>query len=152
LICLRAPGLHVWRRWNDKESSSVDGPVFGQRFTTNQHQATIIRWGAEWPYPDNWLPELFGSGAGNNHVAYSNAKFDELIKKARAEVDDKKRLAVYSEAQKLIIDEAVVVPLYNPKMYVLVKPNVRGLVITALDGHIKGDYNLHKAYIAAANN
>ena len=26
----------------------VDGPVFGQRFTTNQHQATIIRWGAEW--------------------------------------------------------------------------------------------------------
>jgi oligopeptide transport system substrate-binding protein len=36
--------------------------------------------------PDNWLPELFGSGAGNNHVGYSNAKFDELIKKARAEV------------------------------------------------------------------
>jgi oligopeptide transport system substrate-binding protein len=136
----------------DVSTEYVDSRTFGARFTGNQYQVTVQRWNADWPYPDNWLPELFGTGAGNNHVGYSSTKFDDLMKKAKAEVDDKRRLAVYSEAQKLIIDEAVVVPLYNPETYVLVKPNVRGLVITALDGPIKGDYNLHKAYIAAANN
>jgi len=79
----------------DVVTEYVDSRTFGSRFTANQYQVTVQRWSADWPYPDNWLPELFGSGAGNNHVAYSNAKFDELIKKARAEVDDKKRLAKF---------------------------------------------------------
>jgi hypothetical protein len=32
---------------------------------------------------------------------------------------------------------------------VLVKPRVKDLVITGLDGAVKGDYNFHKTYIAA---
>ncbi|HLF77001.1 MAG TPA: peptide ABC transporter substrate-binding protein, partial [Dehalococcoidia bacterium] len=134
------------------ETEYVDPRTFGQRFTSKQYQMTIQRWNADWPYPDNWLPQLFGTGAGNNLTSYSNVKFDDLIKKAKAEVDEKARLALYSQAHKQVLDDAAIVPLYNPEVYVLVKPNVKGLVITALDGGIKGDYNLQKAYIAAAAN
>ena len=127
----------------------VDSKTFGGRFTGNQHQVTIQRWSADWPYPNNWLPDQFGTNALNNHSGYSSSKFDDLVKKAAAEVDEKKRLDLYAQAQKLIIDEAVISPLYNRQTYLLVKPWVKDLIATPLDGAIKGDSNLTKTYIAA---
>ena len=127
----------------------VDPPTFGARYTQNQHQVAIVSWSADWAYPDNWLPDLFATWGLNNHANYKSAKFDELVKKAAAETDDKKRLALYDEAHKLVLDEAAISPLYNRQSYVLVKARVKNLVPTALDGEIKGDLSLAKAYIAA---
>ncbi len=135
----------------DVDFNYVEGREYGRVFTQNLHQVTIQRWSADWPYPDNWLPDLFTSGALNNHAAYSNPKFDDLMLKAAAETDNAKRLGFYDEAHKLMIDEAGIVPLYNPVTHVLVKPKVRNLVITGLDGYIKGDLNFHKAFIASGN-
>jgi oligopeptide transport system substrate-binding protein len=135
----------------DVEFNYVEGREYGRVFTQNLHQVTIQRWSADWPYPDNWLPDLFTSGALNNHAAYSNSKFDDLMRKAAAETDNARRLGLYDEAHKLMIDEAGIVPLYNPVTHVLVKPHVRNLVITGLDGYIKGDLHFHKAFIAAGN-
>jgi oligopeptide transport system substrate-binding protein len=132
----------------DVEFNYVEGREYGRVFTQNLHQVTIQRWSADWPYPDNWLPDLFTSGALNNHAQYSNAKFDDLIKKAAAETDNAKRLSLYNEAQTLMIDEAGIVPLYNPVTHVLIKPWVQNLTITGLDGYIKGDLYFDKAFIA----
>jgi oligopeptide transport system substrate-binding protein len=135
----------------DVEFNYVEGREYGRVFTQNLHQVTIQRWSADWPYPDNWLPDLFTSGALNNHAGYSNAKFDDLMRKAAAETENAKRLALYDEAHKLMIDDAGVVPLYNPVTHVLVKPWVQNLQITGVDGFIKGDLNLFKAFIASGN-
>ncbi|MPZ48616.1 MAG: peptide ABC transporter substrate-binding protein [Dehalococcoidia bacterium] len=131
------------------EHEYVDSRTRGARYTANDYQATIISWNADWPYPDNWLPDLFGSGALNNHTAWKSMKFDDLVRRAAAETDDEDRLALYGEAHKLVIDEAVIAPLYNRESFVLVKPHVKDLVITSLDGSIKGDYNFHKTYIVS---
>lgn len=126
-----------------------DPPSYGARFVRGQYQVTIARWSGDWAYPDNWLPELFASWGGNNLIGYENAKFDELVKKAAAELDERKRLSYYQEAEALVLAEAAISPLYNPQSYVLVKPKVRGLTFTALDGELKGDFSFAKAYIAA---
>jgi hypothetical protein len=47
-----------------------------------------------------------------------------------------------------MIDEAGIVPLYNPVTHVLIKPWVQNLTITGLDGYIKGDLYFDKAFIA----
>ena len=134
----------------DVEFDFVDSRTFGSQFTTGQFQITLQRWVGDWPYPDNWLPDLFGTGGMNNLVKYSNSRFDDLMKRAQAETDDKKRLLLYGEAHKLVIDEAAVAPMYNRVVYVLVKPNVRDLVLTSIDGAIKGDYNLHRTFISSS--
>jgi oligopeptide transport system substrate-binding protein len=121
-------------------------------FATGQHQVVIQRWSADWPYPDNWLPDLFTTGAPNNFDGYSNSSFDALMQQVAAESDDTKRLALYDQAQKLAIDEAAVVPLYNPVTYVLVRPKVMNYVITGVDGYVKGDLNFAKVYIAGNSN
>jgi oligopeptide transport system substrate-binding protein len=131
------------------EHEYVDSRTRGSRYTSHDYQATIISWNADWPYPDNWLPDIFGSAGTNNHTLWKNSKFDDLVRRAALETDDKDRLALYEQAHKLVVDESVVVPLYNRESYVLVKPRVKDLVITGLDGAVKGDYNFHKTYIAA---
>ena len=47
-----------------------------------------------------------------------------------------------------MLDEAGLVPLYNMRTYTLVKPNVKDLIITGVDGAIKGDLNLWRTFIA----
>jgi oligopeptide transport system substrate-binding protein len=131
------------------ELEFVDGPVFGQRFNSNQQQVTIIRWGAEWPYPDNWLPALFGTGVANNHTGYSNSAFDAIMQKAASTTDDKDRLALYEAGQKMILEDAVISPLFYRENFILTKPYVKDLILTGLDGYVGGDYNFVKTYIAA---
>jgi oligopeptide transport system substrate-binding protein len=121
-------------------------------FATGQHQVAIQRWSADWPYPDNWLPDLFTTGAPNNFDGYSNSTFDSLMQQAASESDNAKRLTLYQQAQKLMVDEAAVVPLYNPVTYVLVRPDVMNYVITGVDGYVKGDLNFDKVYIAGTSN
>ncbi len=127
----------------------LDGPTYGGRFTSNQAQATVIQWNADWPYPDNWLPSLFSSNSPNNHIGYDNSSFDDLVLKAGAETDNTTRLDLYDQAQTQLLQDAAISPLFNLAQPVLVKPWVKGLTPTGLDGEIKGDYSLFKTYIAS---
>lgn len=125
----------------------VDARTFGQRFTANQFSMATVTWTAGWPYPDNFLADLFMSDGNNNHVAYKDAKFDDLMKRAASETEDKKRLALYDEAHKLLLSAAAVAPMYNRLSFVLVKPKVKDLTLTPVDGALRGDFNLSKTYI-----
>ena len=113
---------------------------------------TKSRWSSDWPYPDNWLPDLFTTGSPNNFNSYSNSSFDALMLQAAAEADDAKRLDLYDQAHKLLVDDAGIVPLYNPVTYVLVKPDVMNYVITGVDGYVKGDLSFQLAFIAGSGN
>jgi oligopeptide transport system substrate-binding protein len=130
----------------------VELQEYFRTFATGGHQIVIQRWSADWPYPDNWLPDLFTTGSGNNFDGYSNSAFDMLMQKAAAETNNEKRLGYYDEAHKLLVDEAGMIGLYNPVTYVLVKPDVMNYVITGLDGYVKGDLHFDKVYIAGTSN
>ena len=88
----------------------------------------------------------------NNFNSYSNGSFDALMLQAAAETDDAKRLDLYDQAHKLLVDDAGIVPLYNPITYVLVKPDVMNHFITGVDGFVKGDLSFPRVYIAGSSN
>ncbi len=46
----------------DASFDYVELKEYFRTFATGQHQIVIQRWGADWPYPDNWLPDLFVTG------------------------------------------------------------------------------------------
>jgi oligopeptide transport system substrate-binding protein len=104
-------------------------------------------WGADYPDPDNWLPQLFITGAGNNKQNYSNPQFDTLAKQALKELDNTKRLKLWADAQKLVVADAPMVFLMNRENFTLVKPWVKNLVTTSMDGNISGDTFLRNVYI-----
>lgn len=62
-------------------------------------------WGNR-PTADQQLSTAFLAGGAWNDTHYSNPKFDKLVIAARAELDETKRRAMYSEAQGMISEEA----------------------------------------------
>ncbi len=107
-------------------------------FTSGDFQVSIGGWAADYPDPQNWLP-IFASTAPLNFGHYSNARFDELIAEAGTETDFDRRIELYDEAHRLLIDEVGVMPLSYPLRGALVKPWVQGFVPSPREGTVPGD-------------
>jgi oligopeptide transport system substrate-binding protein len=125
----------------------MERKAFTQAVNSEQYSWAWYGWGADYPDPDNWLPQLFGTGAGNNHTNYSNAAFDALCAKASSELDNAKRLDLYAQAQKMVVDDAPVLFMFYRERFVLVKPHVQGLKYTGMDGDVPGDMFFANVYI-----
>jgi len=117
----------------------MESKAFSQMVNSNKHTWAFFGWGADYPDPDNWLPELFGTGAGNNHTTYSNPQFDTLAKQAKQELDNTKRLQMWSQAQTMVMADAPIVTVFYRERFLLVKPYVKGFTYTGMDGQIGGD-------------
>jgi oligopeptide transport system substrate-binding protein len=123
----------------DVSIEPMERKAFTQAVNAEQYTWGWYGWGADYPDPDNWLPQLFGTGAGNNHTGYSNPAFDALCAQAGNELDNTKRLALWAEAQKMVVDDAPVLFMQYRERFLLVKPGVQGLKYTGMDGDVSGD-------------
>ncbi len=112
-----------------------------------KYQVTSGGWGADYPDPQNWMP-LFKTGGALNSGNFSNADFDKLIDAADTELDNTKRLDDYDQAQKILIDQAPFAPLYHGRRNALIKPYVKGIVPSPMEGEIPGDFFLWKISIS----
>ena len=83
-------------------------------------------WIMDYPDPEDILDLKFHSGSSLNDVNYENAEVDALLEQARIEQDPGARLALYQEAERLIIDDAVWLPLYFSQSHVVVNEDVQG--------------------------
>ena len=122
------------------EIELLDPPSFQMRVGSGEFQMTFLGWSADYPHAENWIRDLFHTGASGNLAGYSNSRVDELIDEAAAEKDPVASVELYKEAQRIILDEdGVIAPIFHSISAFLVKPYVRGLVFTVTDGEIRGD-------------
>lgn len=114
------------------EIINVDWPSFVLGLSRQEYPAHELYWGADYPDPESMLLSLFGSGSPDNYVGFSSEEFDDLLRHAATEQDPEARAALYLDAQQILIDEHIIMPLYFDVAYTLAKPEVKGLQITAL--------------------
>lgn len=105
---------------------------YEQIFSGNHGQILDGGWCADYPDPENFADVLFHSGAPQNHGGYSNPELDALLESARIEPDVAKRIAMYQEAERIIVDDAPVLFLTHSLSYELVQPYVKGFVFTPI--------------------
>lgn len=77
-------------------------------------QLFMMAWGADIPDPDNVLYTVFESTSPINWVHWKNDKFDELVHRARVITDQGERSGLYTEAFKIVMDEAPAAWLHDP--------------------------------------
>ena len=58
---------------------------------------------------------------------YSNPEYDEMIEKAGTSQDDAERMEQFGKAEKLLLDEGGLVPLYYDNSQIYVQSYVSGL-------------------------
>ncbi|MBN1994556.1 MAG: peptide ABC transporter substrate-binding protein [Anaerolineae bacterium] len=93
------------------------------------YQMYQLGWIADYPDPQNFLEILFHSDSAQNHGGYSNPAVDVLLNEARGAQDANERLALYQQAEQLILDDAVWIPLTFDVENWLVKPYVQNYQI-----------------------
>ncbi len=84
-------------------------------------------WIADYPDAENYLALFYSknfSPQGPNITRFKNFEFDKLYEKSQAETNDSIRRHMYQEMDKIIIEEAPIVPLYYDVSVRLVKKNI----------------------------
>jgi ABC-type oligopeptide transport system substrate-binding subunit len=95
--------------------------VFFDRLGEDAPHMFSLGWGASYPDPDNYLRAGFPwQATGWRHEAYEG-----LVEDARRSVDQAERLKLYAQADRILIDQAPIIPLIYGRVHMLVKPWVR---------------------------
>ena len=92
-------------------------------------------WFADYPDAENFLYPLLHSaneGVGGNLSFFANPAFDSLVTRARREVDEGARHALYREADALAFDEAPMVFLWFYDDLYAVQPWIRGFEVPTI--------------------
>lgn len=86
--------------------------------------------------------ELMHSRHGINDSGYNNPDYDGLLEKASIEADTVKRRAYLEEAERLLLQDHPVIPIYFYVSSSLIKPYVKGFVGNIMDHHYSKNLRL----------
>jgi oligopeptide transport system substrate-binding protein len=89
-------------------------------------------WIADYPDPQDFLELLFRTGVQNNSGEYSNPALDALLSQAGVEPEVTTRLSLYRQAERMIVQDAAMLPLYFGHTFMLVKPYVKDYALSPM--------------------
>lgn len=92
----------------------------------------IGRWIADTGDPDNYLQPLFNYNNQTNFTRYNNPKVIELMDKAKEIINPNKKMEIYKEIQKILVDDYPWVFIYHPKIAFASKKNIAGVRVSPL--------------------
>ena len=95
---------------------------------TSSSTAAFFRasWIADYPDAENYLSVFYSKNpAPPNYTRYNNPAFDEVFEKAIRETNDSLRYKLYQQADRIVMEDAPVVPLWYDKAVRLVQPYVK---------------------------
>ena len=105
------------KSWKDElelavNAKSVSWSNYLERRDHNPAHLSIGGWLADYPDPDSMLRITFHSAEGINAPRWKNRRFDGLVENAAKVMDQEKRIAMYQEADRILVfEETVVIPL-----------------------------------------
>jgi oligopeptide transport system substrate-binding protein len=89
---------------------------------------SITAWQADYPDPDNFLRVgVQSAGTGWRCTAY-----DRLVEEARRVMDQRERIKLYGQADRILVEQAPVMPFVHVRWGLLVKPWVRRYPTSAM--------------------
>jgi oligopeptide transport system substrate-binding protein len=120
-------------QWSTNLGIKVDASPMPHKNRLDKELAkdyTIVStlWGADYNDPMTWL-DMYLTGGSFNTQDWSNAKYDELVKSAQANTDKAARAKQLVEAEKILMDEAAVFPLYFRSSPFVIRPTIEGLIL-----------------------
>lgn len=129
----------VMYQW--KSALGVDARLRNQEWQSylasqrsQDYEVSRSGWTGDYADPNTFL-DLFVTDGENNQTGWGNPRYDELIAEAARETDAAARLALLAEAERILLDEVPIIPLYHYMSKNLVHPNLRGFYPNTLDVH-----------------
>ncbi len=100
------------------------------RMTKGQYQIVFAGWGADYNDPmtfiDMWRTAP-ADNPGNNSAFYNNTEYDKLVDDAKATGDQARRMDDMQKAEKILLAELPIAPIFHPAWNFIEKPYVKGI-------------------------
>ncbi len=110
---------------------STDKPaVLRQAVAACEYNMFRKSWLGDYADEENFMSLFYSknySPAGFNFTHYKNTDFDVLFEKALKENNDSVKVDLYQQMDRMLIDDAPVIPLYYAKVIRLVNHTIKGL-------------------------
>ena len=86
--------------------------IYLQDMSQLNYQIARSAWIGDYADPNTFF-DMFVSNGGNNRTGWSNARYDALLAESQATLDGKKRLALFREMEKILVEEECpILPIY----------------------------------------
>ena len=113
------------------EVSNQEWKVYWDSLDRHNFQMARESWSGDYPDPLTFL-DLFVSGGSNNAPDYRNPAYDKLIAEAQNGIDPSRRMQALHAAEKILMDEAVISPVFFQTNPVLIRSQVKGVLRSIL--------------------
>ena len=99
-----------------------------ERMFKGEVQLMWVRWYADYPDPNDmqWLVFYGGHTSGRRQV-WQNDAFDRLVNDAKGVTDRARRMQMYRDADRVMLEDGAAIFVYHPYNYALLKPRVAGM-------------------------
>lgn len=112
---------------------SYEWGTYLDKTKVGEHDLALLGWTGDIGDPDNFLYILLdkdnAAKPASNISFYKNDKVHDLLVQAKRESDQKKRSAAYQQAQKLIAEDAPMVPIAHSTVVVPISSKVKDFVM-----------------------
>ena len=120
-------GIHV-------DLVNVEWKVYLSRQSSLDYNISRAGWIGDYVDPNTFL-EMWKTGGGNNQTGWSHKRYDELIDQAGRLVNPKERMQAMQDAERLLLSEAPILPLYTYVNKGMLSKKVKGWYPNILDQH-----------------
>jgi ABC-type transport system substrate-binding protein len=126
--------IQYWRDELDIEVKiqQAEAGTFFSDIDQGRYQMFHLGWIMDYPDPEDILDILFHSTSRQNNTRYENPEIDALLEQARIEADTERRLSVYQDVERRLIEDAVWIPMFYDVTHALVKPYVTNFQFPSL--------------------
>lgn len=104
-----------------------------RRAKTGEHDLLFMGWAGDNGDPDNFLTPQFSCASvksGLNFARYCDEKLDGLISQGKTAADRARRSELYRQAQQIIHDQALWLPLAHPTASAITRKDVKGYAVS----------------------
>ena len=117
----------------DTELMDEEYRVFlNSRRDTTRWEVARLGWTADYNDAGNFLDTL-RSGSPNNDAHYERQEFNELLDRAASTVDPSDRRHLLQDAEKMMLSDYPILPIYFFSSKRLIRPNIKGAKVNPLN-------------------
>ncbi len=116
----------------DVTLTNTDWKVYLSRQSIGDFQIARAGWIGDYIDPKSFL-DMMVTDRGNNQTGWSNIEYDNLLIKASNSTSQKERFANFYEAEKILIDEMPIIPIYTYTRIYMLHEDVKGWGNNLLD-------------------
>ena len=109
----------------------VEQKTWVQNQQTLNYSITLAAWTADYPDPLTYLG-LFTGDSSYNWTGWKNPAYDGLLAAAATTLDPHQRYEIFQQAEKLLLEDSPVAPLYFGVQTYLIHPAVHGWIPSPL--------------------